>query len=424
MKKEKDKKPTWTFHLTDQIAQLKRISLVENIVFWSSQSKYWFYGYKTDTNLNAEIWGEKANLAILISPPNTPRESFPIEFDYPEEVQTEKLSLEQKEQLRQLKSKIKLLEKSLPPPPTKEMELQYWTNLNPQKFTETYMKAAAIWGDPKLEIEAKCHQASTLLIELYELLEKLNLPEELMRDDTQFSIILTKVLQFAETVNSHAEQNGIELPERLGRLIQFTDRLLDRMIEGGNKLFGTEREMTPEEKEAYTALNIESFDQDKSLEERLNILEQLWENPLVDTDDKIELIERAIKWIEEAAPAKSPAIPCPDTELIKRHLATISSYLQKFETEGKEIWQMRIAEAIMDSVKIWREDAGLPSLTQEEFASLILLDYVEIQTTESEDGEISVQMQLYFQDKDDSFDGHSMYASVENEEIKEITLMG
>lgn len=424
MGKEKEKEPVWTFRLTHKIAQYKQISLVEHIVFWSSQSKHWFYGYKTPKELKAKIWGKRVNLMLLIAPPNTPRESLPLAFNTPDERQTVKLSPKQKEQILQLESKIEALRKNCVPLPDKELENQYWKHIDPQKFVTAYQKAALIWTHPNLELEKKCLQVGPYFTDLYELLKKMNLPNELMRDDTQFSIALTKLLQFTVTVKENANQGGIKLPEGINALIQFTEQFLDQMIEGGNKLFGIERKMTLEEKETYTTLKSQLYDSKTPLKERLEILKALEENPLVNPYEKIELMENAIKWIKKEASTKPRPIPCPDAELIKKHLAAISSYLQKFEAEGKETWNMKIAGALMNSVKIWREDAGLSPLTQEEFASNIHLESAEIQTNESEEGKIDIQMNLFFYDEEDSFDGHALYASVENHKIKEIELMG
>ncbi len=261
-------------------------------------------------------------------------------------------------------------------------------------------------------------------MDIYKQLKEIEFPDELMRDDTQFSIVLTKVTEFALTIENNAKRNKTPLPPGLNDLIELTNRLLNRMIEGGNKLFGKEREMTPKEKKAYEALCTQLNKSKKTLEERLKIVEQIGKDPLVDSEEKIELLERAIGWIKKSAPVRTPSIPCPDAELIKKHLNAIGLYLQEFEAEGKEVWQLKIAEALLDSARIWREDFEMTALTLEEFASIIELESAEIKTSESEKGGINIHMQLYFQDKEDSFDGHSMCAIVENHTVKEITLMG
>ncbi len=163
MAKEKDTNPVWRFRLTEKIAQYKQVSLVENIDFWQSQSKYWFYGYKTHKELKAEIWGKKVNLALLIAPENTPREALPLALKHSEEGRQALLSPEQKEQIVQLESRIKTLKEMLPSPPDEELERQYWTLLDPQKFTTAYLKAAAIWNSPDLEEETEKSSGKSVL---------------------------------------------------------------------------------------------------------------------------------------------------------------------------------------------------------------------------------------------------------------------
>ena len=49
---------------------------------------------------------------------------------------------------------------------------------------------------------------------------------------------------------------------------------------------------------------------------------------------------------------------------------------------------------------------------------------VHIETKEKEDGSIHYELELFFQDTEDTFAGHFLYADIEDHEVKEITLMG
>ena len=62
--------------------------------------------------------------------------------------------------------------------------------------------------------------------------------------------------------------------------------------------------------------------------------------------------------------------------------------------------------------------------TREEFALQVELQSVHIETKEKEDGSIHYELELFFQDTEDTFAGHFLYADIEDHEVKEITLMG
>ena len=49
---------------------------------------------------------------------------------------------------------------------------------------------------------------------------------------------------------------------------------------------------------------------------------------------------------------------------------------------------------------------------------------IHIKTEEKEWGSIHYELELFFQDTDDTFAGHFLYAAIEDSKVKEITLMG
>ena len=180
------------------------------------------------------------------------------------------------------------------------------------------------------------------------------------------------------------------------------------MDEGQNKLNGVERDMTKEESKAYDAyldIKIGARSALHSFEKRLELYERLWEMPSVSTGTKIECLNEAIK-------------------LIRKHLKAISGYMNKLEEEGEAIWQLRMADELLPTANAWREDCELPALSREEFASQVELQSVHIETKEKEDGSIHYELELFFQDTEDTFAGHFLYADIEDHEVKEITLMG
>ena len=118
-------------------------------------------------------------------------------------------------------------------------------------------------------------------------LQTMRLPDELMRDDTKFSSLLLRVLQFARILEQNAEKSKIDLPEDLRTLIVFIDDFADRMIAGGNKLFGIERRMTVAEHNAAMELEGEALYGDKPVKVRLVLLQTLWENRLLPPLERI-----------------------------------------------------------------------------------------------------------------------------------------
>lgn len=98
--------------------------------------------------------------------------------------------------------------------------------------------------------------------------------------------------------------------------------------------------------------------------------------------------------------------------------------MNELEEEGEAAWQLRMADELLPTANAYREDCELPALSQNELASQIELESVHIETKEKEDGTIHYELELFFQDTDDTFAGHFLYASIEDHGMKEITLMG
>lgn len=417
-------KKVWRFRLPDKIAGLSQFSLEEDTAFWTEQMKLWFYGYKTSKDYKATIWGKKVNFSFSISPSGTPTEQFPVIPAPQKKKRTVSLPLEKQAYVDQLKAKIKELKDRLPEQPDEAMERRYWDYLDPQSFIGAMHRAVIAWNNKETDMPVKCREASEHLISMLPVLQAMQLPDELMRDDTQFAEALVKVLQLAQYVKENAGKAQVEVSARLHDLIDFLDHFIDRMIEGGNKLFGIERSMTEEENDACLDLEISALYSDKPIEERLVMLQELWENPLGIPSDRIEYLEKAIELVKKQARKRPEAIPCPYEELIKKHLQAIRGYVKELEDEGEAVWCRRMAEGLIDSLVVWRESAEMPSWSVDEFASQIYLQSLHIKIKEQEDGGIHYQMELFFLDKEDSFDGHTMYAAIEDHRVKEITLMG
>lgn len=424
MAKQQTKKTVWRFRLNDPIARLTQIPLEEHTEVWLEQLKEWFYGYQTPRPLKAILWDRKVELSISIAPPGTPTDRRTASAVPRKPRKSPPLSPEKQAHIEQLQAKIDTLKQSIPPALDEATEQKYWEYLDAERFVLTLQKLAALWNDPETDESLKCRQAGPILTEIYDLLHNLELPDELMRDDTKFTVVLGKLLHFVRMIEQSAEKNQGELPAHAHALAVWVDEFTDRMIEGGNKLYGLARSMTPEENDAYTDLQIEADYSDCPDDERLKMFEKIGHTPLALPQERIEYLEKAIKLIKKTARKKRESLPCPEKELIKKHLAAISRYVQEVEEAGEKSWQLRMAEGLMDSVEVWREAAELPTLSKEEFAAWVYPEALHIQTKEDDDGTIHYELELYFRDKEDSFDGHVLYASVQDHAVTEITLMG
>ena len=137
-----------------------------------------------------------------------------------------------------------------------------------------------------------------------ELFANAKLPEELLRHDTKLCEGLCKLLGVAQTVAETAKQQQIDIGPGLAEMILSLDRLTDEMVEGGNRLWNLPRKMTPEEYDAYIDKTIEAEYSGKPLQERLKLMEELWEDPLVGPEEKVEYMEMAIQAVRKEGHGK------------------------------------------------------------------------------------------------------------------------
>ncbi len=410
-------KTIWHFYPVEPIAGLLHIPLEENTVFSPEQFVFQFQGYKTGYGLNASIWGKKISLSLSIAPEGTLRETLPREQTEIVSEDLEKTLSEEKQQyIKTLRTKRDALKKTLPPPADEALEKQYWQYIDFEHFAESFKKAVAIWNDPTISSHSKCEQVGLPLTEIYQALQSMQLPDELMRDDTQFTVMLTKIMQFSKTAWETAIPNKVTLPQEVHQLTQLTDTLTDKMIEGGNKLYGIPRDMTQDEYDAYIDMKLVALYSDKPIKERLSLLETLWDYSLADLDDRITFLDTAIELI------KKEAVHCPDETLINRHLSVISDHIEKLETEGEIRWQHRIAEKLVSVVATEKHSANQPIQTVTEWAPYIRLHSINIETQEQENTTVNTSLTLFFLDDNRVFDNRFIQAIIKNGSVTDITI--
>ena len=424
--KQTTDKNSWNFHLAKPIAGLSDITLEIHTEFWLSTLQSWFRGYQTPEEYKAAIWDKKVDLHIAIAPLGTPTDTIPVIKEKTARGKNAQLPPEQQAYVSGLQKKIKSLKKRLPPKVDEVLEQRCLDEMNAGRIKTIIRECDTIWGDKGLSVEEKVGRLVPYKIEIYESVSTLQLPDELVRADTNISILMATILYYTQCVEKTARKHKIKIPKQVRQLAKLADGIITRMNEAQNKLNGVERDMTKEESKAYDAyldIKIGARSALRSFEKRLELYERLWEMPSVSTDTKIECLNEAVKLVKKQY-SKNLKPSCPHKSLVRKHLRAIRDYLDELEKEGEATWQSRMAEELLPTANAWREDCDLPPLSREEFASQIELQSVHIKTEEKEDGSIHYGLELFFQDADDTFAGHFLYAEVEDHEVTEITLMG
>ena len=427
MKKEQTTdKNSWNFHLTRSIADLYDVTLEIHTEFWLSTLQIWFRGYQTPEGYKATIWGKKVDLHIAIAPLGTPSETLPVIKENTTRSKNAQLPSEQQIYVNELQKKIKSLKKHLPPKVDEVLEQRCLDEMNADRIKTIIRECDTIWGDKGLSVEEKINRLVPYKIEIYNLVSMLQLPDELVRADTNISILMATILYYAQSVEKNARKYKIRIPKLVRQLVKLVDGIITRMNETQNKLNGVERDMTKEEYKTYDAyldIKIGAKSAFCSFEKQLELYEQLWEMPSLSTDTKIECLNEAVKLVKKQYGKKTES-RCPHAPLVRKHLRAISGYLNELEKEGEATWQLRMADELLPTANAWREDCDFPALSKEGFASQIELQSGHIKTKEKEEGSIHYELELFFQDTEDTFAGHFLYATIEDGKVEEITLMG
>ncbi|MCD7850360.1 MAG: hypothetical protein LUH63_11850 [Parabacteroides sp.] len=330
-------KNSWNFHLTKSIAGLYDVTLEIHTEFWLSTLQIWFRGYQTPEGYKATIWGKKVDLHIAIAPLGTPTETLPVIEEKTTRSKNAQLPPEQQIYVDGLQKRIKSLKKHLPPKVDKVLEQCCLDEMNADRIKTIIRECDTIWGDKGLSAEEKINRLVPYKIEIYDLVSILQLPDELVRADTNISILMATILYYAQSVEKNARKYKIRIPKQVRQLVKLADGIITCMNEAQNKLNGVERDMTKEEYKIYDAyldIKIGAKSVFRSFEKQLELYEQLWEMPSLSTDTKIECLNEAVKLIKKQY-SKKPESRCPHAPLVRKHLRAISGYLDELEKEGE-----------------------------------------------------------------------------------------
>ncbi|MFT0445325.1 hypothetical protein ACMSD2_08000 [Bacteroides thetaiotaomicron] len=201
------------------------------------------------------------------------------------------------------------------------LEQRRLDEMNADRIKTIIRECDTIWGDKGLSVEEKINRLVPYKIEIYNLVSMLQLPDELVRADTNISILMATILYYAQSVEKNARKYKIRIPKLVRQLVKLVDGIITRMNETQNKLNGVERDMTKEEYKTYDAyldIKIGAKSAFCSFEKQLELYEQLWEMPSLSTDTKIECLNEAVKLVKKQYGKKngiplSARPPCPKT---------------------------------------------------------------------------------------------------------------
>lgn len=197
------------------------------------------------------------------------------------------------------------------------LEQRCLDEMNADRIKTIIRECDTIWGDKGLSVEEKINRLVPYKIEIYNLVSMLQLPDELVRADTNISILMATILYYAQSVEKNARKYKIRIPKLVRQLVKLVDGIITRMNETQNKLNGVERDMTKEEYKTYDAyldIKIGAKSAFCSFEKQLELYEQLWEMPSLSTDTKIECLNEAVKLVKKQYGKKTES-RCPRAPL-------------------------------------------------------------------------------------------------------------
>lgn len=421
----------WRFSTPYGLMGRKSLNLEEDIDFLLEKQQKWFFGYTTVKNgITEMLWGKKIDFYLDVRPFAEPIDLLAHPFagllaqPLPDESKPRKATTrrlrdpEKQAYVERVEAKLTALRAQFP---DRMLEERYLAYFGREKLLLPMTEAFQICRDENVDAADKCRKAALLLGGMKALFVNANLPVELLRDDTQVYEGLRKLLHVAQTVEMVAKKLQVDISPDLAEMIRGLDRLTDEMLEGGRRLWNRPREMTPEEYAAYINKSRDAESPRHPLQERLKLLEELWEDPLVEPEERAELMEKALEAVRGR---RKPGAPCPYEKLVQRHLEALARRLDTLERAGEAAWQRRAAQSLEATCRVWREDSDLPPLSPEEFAAGLRVSSLTVRTTRDEADAIHISMHITFEDEHDSFAGHWITASIEDDALVSVDLEG
>lgn len=85
------------------------------------------------------------------------------------------------------------------------LEQRCLDEMNADRIKTIIRECDTIWGDKGLSVEEKINRLVPYKIEIYNLVSMLQLPDELVRADTNISILMATILYYAQSVEKCEE---------------------------------------------------------------------------------------------------------------------------------------------------------------------------------------------------------------------------
>ena len=245
----------WRFRVSEGLAGRKTLTLERHTNFWAEKQQEWFYGYVTpEDGVKGTLWGKKIDFHVEVRPFEEPIDLLAqpgVSKPDPKRKNARRLrDAEKQAYIERVEAKLAALKAQFPPPVTRTMEERGIACFGNDKLIVPMAEAFQIWGDASIEVTERCRKAAKVLGGMKGLFADVQLPEDLMRHDTKLCEGLCKLLAAAESVKATAERYQVETGPDLEEMIDALDRLTDRMIEGGERLWGSTRKMIEEEYDA------------------------------------------------------------------------------------------------------------------------------------------------------------------------------
>lgn len=391
------------FYLHDKIADIDSLLFIDDLEKIEGTDDLMFAGYRTCGNPVGRLWNNPIEVSVRIIPdansekPCGAISTWGIDFD-------DMLMDDDKAYISSLLAKAERIGESIPPHPDEKMERQYRYALDIDGFNESFEALEEINRSYDRSFEEKCRMAQQHIARLCEVLSDVHLPEELMRDDTVFAARLSELRRIAQVLSKSAPKNDETLKSQATMLFEILERAVSEMQNATLRMFEIERRMTAQELETHKQMLAESRSEALSIEQRIEILEKICDNPLVRPDEKLECISEIVTLIKRRAKERfGDNVPSPDKALIERHLASIAKAVEALDV-NHDVWCKRVVEETIIPINECRGNNDREYLSKEHLLTTLFAERMEVVSKE-QNGTSECKIDIYLSDKDRSLPG-------------------
>lgn len=242
-------------------------------------------------------------------------------------------------------------------PPMPDLRQKTAASYDQAAFSGINQKLQSSLRRPDLTPEQHCRNVMPILEESRNFLSRLNLPEEVLRDDSPlyyaFAVLNSQAHGLRDAVMRGNPATQHECLEALSAYIAAIERLIDLMDERSARLRGMPRPMTPEEYREVSGLDDEMNDDDTPLERSVKVCLELLTMPLVTAEDKIEYIGDMVERLEEEIEEEIDGSRDDDGEEPERAVLVAqkaAKLISMVEARGREHFAMKAAQEMLTAI--------------------------------------------------------------------------